>query len=951
MHDKQGQEISKKLYRSISEQAKRLDDVRSCARTVGDLFTPNLQIQRRKLCEYCERLIFCDPVLYGRKGEELLWRKSFYDVVATAKKLKNGEYQPDDVANLQAHINSGIGFYHHFLLRLQIDFNFDLSQFIDFPYFPSISNKISDKDSDKSSNKENKLNNKDNDSQIVVNNENKISNLEIKLKNKDNEDLTGDKLKEWLHYSVHQCLIYLGDLSRYKLEIYPNWEPVLANRYYLQAISFRPEYGMPHNQMGTLAMNQNNYLDAVYHYLRCLACKFPFDGTVNNLHSQFDKNSKFIEQLPKEEENPDADCIVIPSKSDNVKKLIARFLLLIDIWYFNKKVSKVEHLCHQIYKNLEECLTYTKPTNSENGDCDSIETDNGIPYLTNDSLFKIVIISLLTISKMRASHSQNVSMATSFLLAIYSQLLQAVTNHIQEGVLNYPLSNEVKGRHTGGIIQDLLNKNKKKSLRRRKKIAKVSSEEEDSDEGSELSENEESEPAYESSSDDSFISDTEDILAASSEDDDDELKSKSSNSPIENGKCSPSVPSTSSTTEDVTQQDVISKVQRMDVNDMLEIITEEAPLQSIKILNDWLRQDAEVLKLCATNCSLLLQQITYLLNLINISLSNFKITGISLRISEIINNESKIPLSEDVVLKGVDILATVHKELDWAFVKKRCPTAREESVIRIVKLVSFGKFLMGMQETGISFDEEKSIFICKNTPKTETTVTENGINIEVNGKLHPEEGNNIKDKSKEENGGGQQLMKMKHMGQLWLAAEVKALENSVSRGKPSLSPYLVLDADALIKYTYMVKHLVNSRKFIVLVPTAVVSALDDLKREKSEARDAIRWLESQFHQGNRFFRAQRAHESAPIPFIKYPKKKDKEMHIYIKIIECCNFLTEQQKGASNLVTLLIGNQSLLSNGENKEFSYVGLAKSAGIAIESITQFYGKWKKSKGGSKR
>lgn len=60
---------------------------------------------------------------------------------------------------------------------------------------------------------------------------------------------------------------------------------------------------------------------------------------------------------------------------------------------------------------------------------------------------------------------------------------------------------------------------------------------------------------------------------------------------------------------------------------------------------------------------------------------------------------------------------------------------------------------------------------------------------------------------------------MKHMGQLWLAAEVRALENRVG-SKAALSPYLVLDSDALIKYTYMVKSLVNSRKFIVLVPTA-----------------------------------------------------------------------------------------------------------------------------------
>ena len=128
---------------------------------------------------------------------------------------------------------------------------------------------------------------------------------------------------------------------------------------------------------------------------------------------------------------------------------------------------------------------------------------------------------------------------------------------------------------------------------------------------------------------------------------------------------------------------------------------------------------------------------------------------------------------------------------------------------------------------------------------------------------------------------------------------------------------------------------------------AVVSALDNLKKERIEARDAIRWLESQFQKGNRFFRAQRPNERTPIPFIKYPKKKDKDMHIYIQIIECCNFFGEQQKGASNVVTLLIGNQQILTNGENKEFSYVGLAQTVGIVIEPITIFYGKWKKSKG----
>lgn len=132
-------------------------------------------------------------------------------------------------------------------------------------------------------------------------------------------------------------------------------------------------------------------------------------------------------------------------------------------------------------------------------------------------------------------------------------------------------------------------------------------------------------------------------------------------------------------------------------------------------------------------------------------------------------------------------------------------------------------------------------------------------------------------------------------------------------------------------------------KALILV-VSVVSALDDLKKEKIEARDAIRWLESQFHKGNRFFRSQRPNERTPIPYVKYPKKKDKEMHVYIQIIECCHYFADQQKDASNVVTCLIG---AINSGDNKEFSYAGLAKSVGIVLEPIATFYGKWKKSKG----
>lgn len=418
--------------------------------------------------------MFSETILYGKKVEEFLWRKGFYDVISTAKKLKKKEYTQDEISAIQSHINAGIGFYHHLVSKLQYEFDVDIKNDIDF---------------------------------AMIHEEKKTTN-EI-----------NSECVQWAKEAIHQCLVYLGDLSRYKIEIYPNWEPTLAIRYYLQAISYRPECGMPHNQMGMLSMNHNHYLDSVYHYMRCLTCKIPFDGTTNNLLALFEKNSKFIEQLPKEDES--ADCIIEPSRSENIKRFLARFLLLIDIWYFNKKVNKVYSLCHQICKNLEECLGYTKPPTSESGesptDNDSTENDSISSYLNSQTLFKIVVICLLCISKLKSTNSAQLSAAVAFTLAIYSQLVQSVTNHIQESVLNYPLNENCKSRKPLGILKDLMNgKKRSKSKLRRRKVLKNDSEEE-----SEASDNDRDD--Y-SSSDDSFITDEEDVLAVSSDEESDIMK-------------------------------------------------------------------------------------------------------------------------------------------------------------------------------------------------------------------------------------------------------------------------------------------------------------------------------------------------------------------------------------------------------------------------------------------
>lgn len=76
------------INRGITDIAKRLDEQKSRALTITDLFTPSGETLRGKLKDYCVRLITKDPVGYARKTEELLWRKAFYDIVYASKKLR-----------------------------------------------------------------------------------------------------------------------------------------------------------------------------------------------------------------------------------------------------------------------------------------------------------------------------------------------------------------------------------------------------------------------------------------------------------------------------------------------------------------------------------------------------------------------------------------------------------------------------------------------------------------------------------------------------------------------------------------------------------------------------------------------------------------------------------------------------------------------------------------------
>lgn len=164
----------------------------------------------------------------------------------------------------------------------------------------------------------------------------------------------------------------------------------------------------------------------------------------------------------------------------------------------------------------------------------------------------------------------------------------------------------------------------------------------------------------------------------------------------------------------------------------------------------------------------------------------------------------------------------------------------------------------------------------------------------------------------------QRLKLMKSMAQLRLEAEISQLESTYRTEDTNWSPYLVMDTSVLCESLKIVQELSRSSKFLIIIPLIVIDQIDLMKKESKQAREAIKWLEIQFKNGNRFLRAQHQHEINEKSNLNL-KKKDFDFWIYSQIIDCCLFFQNQftqsnhDSKQSNVVSLLTNNQEKLSS--------------------------------------
>lgn len=245
-----------------------------------------------------------------------------------------------------------------------------------------------------------------------------------------------------------------------------------------------------------------------------------------------------------------------------------------------------------------------------------------------------------------------------------------------------------------------------------------------------------------------------------------------------------------------------SKKQSLKPDDILNLLVGKEILASIKVCFDWLRSNPDIVRICAKSSRTLLKRVTILLNLIDVDGETFvhknedsAILTSAERLRECVR---VLPLPEDNDLKGLTLLEEAHRSLDWRILHKHKMSKREETLLRMLKLVEFGRHLSAVEESGVRYDPVARLFVASdyspsNAPKPVGLDEKNFSMEHPRGKL------------------------MRHMGKLWLKAEVRALESRLHFRL--MSPYLVPDHEALAKHTPTLKRLVYAKRFVVVIPS------------------------------------------------------------------------------------------------------------------------------------
>ncbi|XP_067056823.1 nonsense-mediated mRNA decay factor SMG5-like [Acropora muricata] len=979
----QGKEGSR-LNRSSMQLANRIDIQLRSVVEFQELFHPDAIALRQKLRVQCESLILKHPKEYGRRAEERLWRKAFYDVI---QKLRNHRKLLEDGCDaldgvLRMHLSSAAGYYYHLLTHLQRCYHLGLENLLSWGISP-------------------------------------------------HQAVDGDpETISWAVKACQRCLIYLGDIARYQSDLEGADAVKLAERFYSEAAMINPDIGMPQNQLGTLAGTRSYGCEGAYFYLRCLFSKEVFEGAEGNLLRIFEKNRSVvhrIKELPLDEPRP----------NERIKRFLVYFLYLQDVLFKHENSPDIStedtgHLCQSVLQDFNSALSVdVSPTDTqsqvlqngftsqENGH-QHPDTVNGSDGVISGSLMvKLVVMTIATVTRLQSKGAQEYSMAIAFTLSFLSFLIQKcissfenfsanehlhpekpITNGMQNDsqVLNgssaavpknensFPLFNANSDSSEARKLKRTLQHRRRR--RRRKNVdysfdsysGSGSDSEESGEEGSDDSDL--SEGGGEGEIFDRMSDESDDVYIESESDDENgntgsfvntvsSAKQPEKNvmpKPVDNSVSPHTVGGKPGLKSGIFKQNGISvgKILRADLisdvsdtetessvasrtellrdcaeSNILKAVTGQKLLPAIKVMTDWLRLNGELLLTCVESLGTLLSRLAVLLNMFPTAEQMISAVPVPRRptwqsvLDETLDKNwvQSRGLPEDMSLLGFTPLNTIHSRLDkkWSRLTRDCHYL--EAAVRVQCLRSFGMKLASVEElNSFNWDRKALRFI---GPQQ---MTEPGKQqaTEKHHRTTPVHGNHDR-----------RSRVMKAMAQQLLQSEVAALESNLKTAPSSSSTvYVVPDATALCTQLHLLRRLVTTERMVIIIPIQVISALDELKKYDSGAREATKYLEQEFKRGNRWIRAQKEDETLDSGK-RRGRYEDVAVWRFGQIVNCCQYFVKET--GRGLVTLLTGETSyelpkkgkkkgVTSNGTQATPETVELARSCGVGVESLRAF-------------
>ncbi|XP_060057577.1 nonsense-mediated mRNA decay factor SMG5 isoform X3 [Erinaceus europaeus] len=372
------------------------------------------------------------------------------------------------------------------------------------------------------------------------------------------------------------------------------------------------------------------------------------------------------------------------------------------------------------------------------------------------------------------------------------------------------------------------------------------------------------------------------------------------------------------------------------LQEKLQVLMAEGLLPAVKVFLDWLRTNPDLIIVCAQSSQSLWNRLSVLLNLLPAA-TELQESGLALcpEVQDLLEGcelpdlPSSLLLPEDMALRNLPPLRAAHRRFHFD-TDRPLLSAVEEAVVRICCIRSFGHFVARLQGSILQFNPEVGIFISTAQSEQESLLQQ----AQAQFRMAQEE--------------ARRNRLMRDMAQLRLQLEVSQLEGSLQQPKAqsAMSPYLVPDTQALCHHLPVIRQLASSGRFIVIIPRTVIDGLDLLKKEHPGARDGIRYLEAEFKKGNRYIRCQKEVGKS---FERHKlKRQDADAWSLYKILDSCKQLTLAQgageEDPSGMVTIVTG-LPLDDPGKLSGPMQAALqaAAHASVDVKNVLDFYKQWK--------